>query len=82
MNKTNKAYCRFENFCCHLLQDETTALKEKSLNTPPDEDVYVEYFTDIHSIKTRVLELYQIWMKRHDFFNSVRRSLLSWIFDF
>ncbi|MEO0686463.1 MAG: hypothetical protein AAFY76_15845, partial [Cyanobacteria bacterium J06649_11] len=71
MKRINKAYCRFEAFCHHFPQYITTATKEKSLNTPPDEDVYVEYFNDMRSIKTRVLDLYQIWMKRHNFFNGV-----------
>ncbi|MBE9047001.1 hypothetical protein IQ255_21795 [Pleurocapsales cyanobacterium LEGE 10410] len=68
MNKNNNAYCRFENFCCHFLQDETKAVKEKSWDAPI-EDVYVEYFTDIASLKMRVLQLYEIWMHKHGFNN-------------
>ena len=66
MNKNNNAYCRFENFCCHFLQDETTTVKEKSWDAPI-EDVYVEYFTDINSLKKRILQLYEVWMNKHKF---------------
>ena len=68
MNKNNNVYCRFENFCCHFLQDEATAAKEKSLYLPI-EDVYVEYFTDIASLKIRIFELYKIWMNQHGYNN-------------
>lgn len=68
MNQESNLYCRFENFCCHFLQEKTNTVKEKSWNAPI-EDVYVEYFSDIHSLKMRVLQLYNTWMNKHKFHN-------------
>ena len=59
----NNVYCRFENFCFNFDLDNTTTVREKSLYNP-DEDVYVENFTNIASLKTRVLELYEIWINK------------------
>ena len=61
--KTDNIYCRFENFCFNFDLDNTTTVREKSLYEPI-EDVYVEYFTDLASLKTRVLELYEIWINK------------------
>lgn len=72
MNQENNFYCRFENFCCHFLQDGTNAIKEKSWDTPI-EDVYVEYFTNIDSLKRRVLELYDVWMNKHQLYDKPER---------
>lgn len=73
MNTRDSFYCRFENFCCHFLQDETITVKEKSWDTPI-EDVYVEYSTNLNSLKRRVLELYDIWMDKHEFYDKPEKA--------
>ncbi|MEL6439979.1 MAG: hypothetical protein AAFQ80_12085 [Cyanobacteria bacterium J06621_8] len=59
MNQDTNPPYRFENFCCHFLQDGKNAIREKSWDNSI-EDVYVEYLTNIDSIKRRVLELYDV----------------------